>query len=80
MGELINYDSASKFLNSIQDPIVQSLIRSSYQMICMSSEPFEGELDLRFFFHIMEEFLRNREALAKALMGDFGEDKTGWGS
>ena len=40
----------------------------------------DGDFDLLYFARIMEEFLRDRERLARALMGDFGEDKAGWGS
>ena len=80
MGKLINHEPASVFLNSIQDPIVQSLVRYAYQTLCMSDAKVEGEFDLLYFFTIMEQFLRDRETLAKALVGDFGEDKTGWRS
>jgi hypothetical protein len=80
LGKLINHEAASEFLNGIQDPIVQRLVRYSYQTICLSDAEVEGEFDLLYFFIIMEEFLRDRKSLANALMGDFGEDKTGWGS
>jgi hypothetical protein len=84
MGTLINYEAASAFLNDIDDPIVQTLVRSAYQTLCMSdaiaSGELEGQFDLLFFFRVMRDFLRDRESLAKALMNDFGEDKTGWGS
>ena len=80
MGRLINHEPASAFLNSIEDPIVQSLVRSAYQTLCMSDAVVDGEFDLLYFSRIMEEFLRDREGLARALRGDFGEDRTGWGS
>jgi len=81
MGKFINHEAASAFLNSIDDPIVQSLVRFAYQTTLMTDAVVEGEFDLLYFLRIMEEFLRDRERLAKALMGDFTEeDKTGWGS
>jgi len=80
VGRLINHEPASAFLNSIEDPIVQSLVRSAYQTLCMSDAVVDGEFDLLYFCRIMEEFLRDREGLARALRGDFGEDRTGWGS
>ena len=80
MAKLINHAAASAFLNSIKDPIVKSLVRYSYQTVCMSDAVPEGEFDLLYFSQIMEEFLRDREGLAKALKGEFDEDKTGWGA
>jgi hypothetical protein len=80
VGKVINHERASVFLNSIEDPIVQSLVRSAYQTLCMSDAVVDGEFDLLYFFRIMEEFLRDREDLARALRGNFGEDRTGWGS
>ena len=79
MGKLINHEAASAFVNSIEDPIVNGLLRSVYQTICLSEAAPEGEFDLLYFARIMEDFLRDREWLAKALRGDFGENKTGWG-
>jgi hypothetical protein len=46
----------------------------------MSDAVVDGEFDLLYFFRIMEEFLRDREKLAKSLRGEFEEDTTGWGS
>jgi hypothetical protein len=79
MGKFINHEAASDFMNRIEDPLLQNMVRYAYQTLCMSDAVVEGEFDLFFFFRIMEEFLRDREAVAKALMGDFGENKTGWG-
>ena len=62
-GKLINHKDASEFLNGIQDPIVQSLVRYAYQTLCMSDAKLDGEFDLLYFFTIMEEFLRDREKL-----------------
>jgi hypothetical protein len=80
VGKLINHEAASEFLNSIDDPIVKSLVRYSYQTICLSDAAPKGEFDLLYFSRIMEEFLRDREELTKALRGEFAEDKTGWGA
>jgi hypothetical protein len=80
MGKFINHEPASAFLNSIEDPIVQGLVRYAYQTLCLSDAVVEGDFDLLYFARIMEEYLRDRERLAKALLGDFGEDKTDWGS
>ena len=78
MGKFINHEAASDYLNQIDDSIVRGLIRSSYDTILMSTASVDGEFDLLYFFRIMEEFLRNRERLAKALLGEL-ENKTGWG-
>jgi hypothetical protein len=80
MGKFINHEPASDFTNSIEDPIARSLVRYAYQTLCMSDAVVEGEFDLLYFARIMEEFLRDREALARSLRGEFGDDKTGWGS
>lgn len=77
--KLLNNEAASAFLNDIHDPIVKSLVRYAYQTICMSDFVPEGEFDLLYFFRIMEEYLRDREALARALRGEPEENKTGWG-
>jgi hypothetical protein len=80
LGKLINHEAASTFLNSIDDPVVKSLLRYAYQTVCMSDAAPEGEFDLLYFFRIMEEFLRDREGVAKALKGEFEDNKTGWGA
>jgi len=79
MGRFINHEPAQAFLDGIEDPIVQSLVRYGYQTLCVSDAVVDGDFDLFFFSQVMEEFLRDRERLSKALMGDFGENKTGWG-
>jgi hypothetical protein len=80
MGKLINHEAASAFLNNIKDPIVKGLVSNSYQTICTSDAVPEKDFDLLYFFRVMEEFLRDRAELAKALTGEFEEDKTGWGA
>ena len=80
MGKFIKHDEASKFLNSIQDDIVRSLIISAYQTHLLSNTEVDGEFDLLYFFRILEEFLRDREKIAKSLKGDFEDELSGWGS
>ena len=80
MGKFINHEAASAFLKSIEDPIVRSLVQYAYQTTLVTDAVVDGGFDLLYFLRIMEEFLRDRERLAKSLMGDFGEDKTGRGS
>jgi hypothetical protein len=80
LGKFINHEEASRFLNSIQDPIVQSLVRSVYQTHLLSNAEVDGEFDLLYFFRIMEEFLRDREKLAKSLRGEFDQETSAWGS
>ena len=43
MGKFVNHERASDFTNSIEDPIVQSLVRYAYQTLCMSDAVVEGE-------------------------------------
>ncbi len=80
LGAFINHKLASEFLNEIEDPIIQSLLRSSYQTLCMSDASVDGDFDLLYFFRIMEEFLRDRKKLARSLLGDFEDEKDGWGT
>ncbi|MHB1424490.1 MAG: hypothetical protein ACYC3I_15070 [Gemmataceae bacterium] len=64
--------SPVQYLDSIADPIVQSLIQYAYGNIFMEEliEDLEGDFDLLFFFKTLESFLRNRERLSKALTGE----------
>ena len=78
VGTYINNNAASEFLQKIEDPIVQHLVRLSYQTLCMLKSDVEGEFDLLFFFQIMESFLREREVIAKLLMGESVEDPGVW--
>lgn len=69
MGKLINHDRAVQYLDSIADPIVQSLIQYAYGKIFMEDliDDLEGDFDLLFFFKTLEALLRDRERLTKAL-------------
>lgn len=71
MSKLINHDKAIQYLDSIADPIVQSLIQYAYGKIFLEDliDDLEGDFDLLFFFKTIEALLRDREQLAKALMG-----------
>jgi hypothetical protein len=80
LGKFINHEAASSFLDGIQDPIVQSLVRAAYQTHLLSEAEVEGEFDLLYFIRIMEEFLRNREKVSKTLMGDFSDETSAWGT
>jgi hypothetical protein len=80
MGKLINHEAASAFLDNIEDPIIKGLVRNSYQTICVSNAVPDCDFDLLYFFKIVEEFLRDREGLAKTLKGELEENKTGWGA
>lgn len=72
MGKLINHDKAIQYLDSIADPVVQSLIQYAYGTIFMEDliADLEGDFDLLFFFKTLEALLRDRAQLAKALMGE----------
>jgi hypothetical protein len=72
MGKLINHDKAIKYLDSIADPIVQSLIEYGYGKIFVEDliNSLEGDFDLLFFFKTLEALLRDRERLAHALTGE----------
>lgn len=72
MGKLINHDKAILYLDGIADPVVQSLIQYTYGKIFMEdlTDDLEGDFDLLFFFKALEALLRDREQLAKALMGE----------
>lgn len=71
MGKLINQHRAKAYLDSIEDPIVQSLIQYAHSKI-FTEQPLdcEGEFDLLFFYQILESFLHDREGLARALTGE----------
>jgi hypothetical protein len=77
MDEFFNHQAASAYLASIEDPILQSLVRSSYQTICLADFRPERSFDLLYFAKIMREFMKDREGLARSLRGDFGENLTG---
>lgn len=72
MGKLINHDKAIQYVDGIADPIVQSLIQYAYGKIFMEDllVELEGDFDLLFFFKALESLLRDRERLAKALLGE----------
>ncbi|HTU93347.1 MAG TPA: hypothetical protein VMF69_24920 [Gemmataceae bacterium] len=72
MGKLINHDKAMKYLDGLADPIVQSLIQYAYGKIIMEDliDNLESDFDLLFFFKTLEALLRDREQLAKALLGE----------
>jgi hypothetical protein len=71
MGKLINHQKAKDFLDHLDDPIVQALIQDAYSRIFSEGMPdFQGEFDLLFFYQILAAFLRDRDALAKALRGE----------
>jgi hypothetical protein len=72
MGKLINHDKAIEYLDSLADPIVQSLIEYGYGKIFVEDliNSLEGEFDLLFFFKTLEALLRDRERLAEALTGE----------
>jgi hypothetical protein len=71
MGKLINHHRAKEFLDHLEDPIVRALIEDAYGEIFSDQiGDFEGEFDLLFFYKILAAFLRDREALARALRGE----------
>lgn len=72
MGKLINHDRAVEYLDGIDDPIVQSLIQYAYGKIFMENliADLEGDFDLLFFFKTLAATLRDRERLAKTLLGE----------
>ena len=72
MAKLINHHKAIRYLDSIADPIVQSLIQYGYGKIFMEAliDDLEGDFDLLFFFKTLEAVFRDRAQLAKALMGE----------
>ena len=78
-GKVFNHEAAHIFLQTVRDPIVKTLINNAYQTMCISEAAPEGEFDLLYFYRILEGFMRDREDLARALMGNFGENPTGWG-
>lgn len=72
MAKLINHDKAMLYLDSIDDPIVQSLIQYAYGKLFVNEliNDLEGEFDLLFLFKTLEALLHDREQLAKALCGE----------
>lgn len=59
-------------MDRIADPIVQSLIQYAYGRIFMEDllVDLDWDFDLLFYFKALESFLRDRERLSKALMGE----------
>lgn len=72
MGKLINYERAIEYVDTLDDPIVRSLIQYAYGKIFLENLiiGLEGDFDLLFFFKSLEALLRDREGLARALMGE----------
>ena len=61
-----------EYLDSIGDPIVQSLIHHAYGKVFMEDliSDLHGEFDLLLYFKTLEALLRDRERLAEALTGE----------
>ena len=76
----INHQRASDFLRGIKDPIVGGLVKHAYEITLIIDATPQGQFDIDYFFRIMEMFLRDREILSRALLGEYGEDKTGLGA
>ncbi len=74
-----NRHEASAYADQIADPVTKALVKYSYEQICLSTDHPEGDFDLLYFFKIIHAFVKDRERMAKAFQGDFGENPTGWG-
>jgi hypothetical protein len=69
MGKLVNHEKAKAYLDTISDPIVQTLIQHAHSLLCTGpSTDFEGEFDLLFYYRLLESLLGDRERLAKLLL------------
>src|SRR6266436_5861941 len=72
MGKLINYEKAQEFLDSISDPIVESLIDYAHGNLFTENllDEAKGDFDLLVFYKSLELLLRDRERLIRVLNGE----------
>lgn len=77
-GRLINHHKAKKFQDRITDSIVQGLIGYAYSQIFMEhlEDELEGDFDVYFLFRVLEALMRDRERLARALLGESQNENT----
>jgi hypothetical protein len=75
-----NADKVSDFIESEKDPVVRSLMRLVYGNFLRSSfrgERPEGAVDLLYCFKILSISFHQKEALAHAVGGNFGNPEAG---
>ncbi len=79
-----NADKIDEFIDSEKDPVVRSLMRLVYGNFLRSS--FRGDrperaVDMLYCFRILRTSFQQKEALASALQGNFGDAEAGsdWG-
>ncbi len=78
MPKLINHAEAVAFLNTVRDPVVESLIQHAHGLIFTdASDYFTNDFDLLLFYRVLELVFRDRERLANFLVPELHPMKTG---
>lgn len=77
MPKWINHKEGVEFLNNISDPAIRGLIEHAYLQIYVNNLSPSCDFDVLFFFQIMEAFLRDKERLANALLGNIDPELRG---
>jgi hypothetical protein len=75
-----NADKVGEFIESEEDPVVLSLMRLIYGNFLRSSfkgERPEGAVDMLYCFKILSISFHQKEALANAVRGNFGDPNAG---
>jgi hypothetical protein len=79
-----NADKVSCFIEAEKDPVVRSLMRlvyGNFLRAAIKGERPVGAIDVMYCFNILSASFHQKEALANALKGDFGDFEAGstWG-
>lgn len=75
-----NADKVGDFIESESDPVVRALMRLVYGNFLQSSlkgERPEGAVDMLYTFRILSISFHQKEALANAAQGNFGDPNSG---
>jgi hypothetical protein len=84
MAPFPNADKVGDFIESEKDPVVRALMRLVYGNFLRSAlkgERPEGAVDVLYFFKVLSASFHQKEGLANAVRGDFGDAEEGsnWG-
>jgi hypothetical protein len=79
MVSFCNNEAAWELVEAIQDPVTRGLVKQAYEIAYFLDAKPSAEFDLLYFVQVMKLFLRDRQQLSRALLGDYGENITGLG-